>query len=89
MANYTIDDYDENFLLNDDNIQEKSQTPRGEIIWTRNKDQKRDWNQTNNTLFNEACGAVIPTIIDDHGDNLEDSPLLINVSVFIEFFFNI
>lgn len=82
MANYTHDDNDENFLLNDDSIRQKSQTSHGEIIWTRKASKNIDWNNSNIATFNEASGLVKQTIIEDHGDNLEDSPLLINVSIF-------
>lgn len=82
MEKYNIlDDSDENFLLNDDEIRGKSQRPHGEIIWTRKPIRKSSWSQSNNVeAFNEASGPVI-SIIEDHSDNLEDSPLLINVSI--------
>lgn len=84
MEKYNIlDDSDENFLLNDDEVREKSQRSHGEIIWTRKPNRKSSWNQSNNVeVFNEASGPVI-SIIEDHSDNLEDSPLLINVSIIL------
>lgn len=87
MENYPIDDNDENFLLTDDGIREKSQIPRGEILWTRKPNKKNDWNHSNIALFNEASGPVIPTILEELNENLEDSPLLINVSTTLLLFF--
>lgn len=81
MEKYIIDDSDENFLLNDDMMRGKSQIPRGEIIWTKKTNRNTNWGHSNNNaLFNEASGPMISAIIEDHSDNLEDSPLLIDVS---------
>lgn len=85
MNRYLIDDSDENFLLNDDEIREKTQNLHGEIVWTRKSNRNSNWGQSNNVIFNEADGTTLPIITEDHSDNLEDSPLLINVSVFIHF----
>lgn len=81
MNKYVIDDSDENFLLDDDGAREKTHSSHGEIIWTRKPNKNNKWGNTDNiSVFNEASGAVIATILEDHSDNLEDSPLLINVS---------
>lgn len=78
MENYLLDDSDEHFLLNEDDIRGKTQSPHGEIIWTRKPNT--NWSHSNTVAdIIEASGPVL-SIIEDHSDNLEDSPLLINVS---------
>lgn len=83
MEKYLLDDSDENLLINDDGFRVKSQIPHGEIIWTK-KTQHRNgnWGPSDDIpIFNDAGGPVLSaTTIDDQSDNLEDSPLLINVS---------
>lgn len=84
MESYLLDDSDEHFLLNDDEIRGKAQSHRGEIIWTKKADRKNNWSHSNVADIIEASGPVL-SIIEDHNDNLEDSPLLINVSTLFPF----
>lgn len=84
MENYLLDDSDEHFLLNDDEIRGKAESPRGEIIWTKKAIKKNNWSHSNVADILEASGPVL-SIIEDRSDNLEDSPLLINVSTLISF----
>lgn len=80
MEKYLTDDSDENFLLNEDGIRGKCLS-HGEIKWTK-KPRSSNWDHSDNiAFFNEASEHVLSVPIEDHSDNLEDSPLLINVSI--------
>lgn len=82
-----LDDSDENFLLDDENVRvrdRKYSTCHGEIVWTNASGRRpQKWGQiANGNGINGENAPIISTTLDEHSDNLEDSPLLINVSYF-------
>lgn len=76
-----VDGDDENLLLDDENaVEKKCVRCRKQVPVWMNGDAVPNWTQNVNGVFlNEECGTIM-SVIDELTDNLEDSPLLINVS---------